>query len=215
VCAGGTAACGSLGPKRNRHPAEGACPQACGQRTGSAPPQVFAPVGALEIIMNDNIEKSAEEAAAFQKIWLETMSRMLQGAFTFAPNSPPPEVMRQIRGSILQALAGSWDEFMRSPQFLDGMRQWMEQAVTFRKMSNDFMAKVRTEMQEPSRGDIDSIMLTVRHIEKRLLDRMEDLSAQVNELNQRLAGPKAAKPASRPATAKGRTRGPEIGRAHV
>jgi hypothetical protein len=149
--------------------------------------------------MEEKFEKNAEQAAAFQKMWLESMSKMMQAAFTFSPNSPPPEVMRQIRSGIFSALADSWDKFMRSPEFLEGMRQWMEQAIAFRKTTSDFMARVRNELQSPSRDDIDSVMLTVRHMEKRLLDRMESLAAQIDELKERPEGTKraAARGASR------------------
>src|ERR1041385_5366335 len=138
--------------------------------------------------MSDNFEKTAEQAAAFQKIWMDSMSKIMQTAFTFGSNSPPPDVLKQIRSGIFQALAQSWEEFMRSPQFLESMKQWMDNAINFRKMSNDFMAKVRNEMQAPSRDDIDTVMLTVRHMEKRLLDRMEDLSSRIAELNNRPNG---------------------------
>jgi hypothetical protein len=163
--------------------------------------------------MSDDFEKSAEQAAAFQKIWMESMSKVMQSAFTFGNNSPPPDVLKQIRSGIFQALAQSWDEFMRSPQFLESMKQWMDTAINFRKMSNDFMAKVRNEIQAPSRDDIDTVMLTVRHMEKRLLDRVEDLAARIALLDSRLNGhtvqsapkakstrtnaPKARKPARR------------------
>ncbi len=150
--------------------------------------------------MTDNFAKTAEQMAAFQKIWTESMTQMMQTAFSMAPNSAPPEVLRQIRSGLFQALAQSWDEFMRSPQFLEAMRQWMDTAVNFRKMSNDFMARVRNELQAPSREDIDAVMLNVRHMEKRLLDQVEELSNQINELNRRLGngeihtpGPKTAR----------------------
>jgi uncharacterized protein (DUF2267 family) len=136
--------------------------------------------------MSDNSNPSAEQAAAFQKIWLDSISKTMQTLFTFRPDALPPDVARQLRSGILQALAKSWEEFMRSPQFLEGMKQWMDNAVTFRKMSNDFMASVRNEMQATFRADIDTIMLTVRHMEKRILDQVEDLSAQVADLRQRL-----------------------------
>lgn len=136
--------------------------------------------------MNEDFEKTAEQIAAFQRIWSDSITKMMQTAFTMAPNSAPPEVLRQIRSGLFQALAQSWDEFLRSPQFLDGMKQWMDNAINFRKMSNDFMAKVRNELQGPSREDIDTVMLSVRHMEKRLLDRVEELSTQMAELNQRL-----------------------------
>jgi len=149
--------------------------------------------------MNENdFEKTAEQAAAFQKIWGESLSRMIQTAFASGPSSPPPELLREIRNGIFQALAKSWDEFMRSPQFLDGMKQWMDQAVTFRKLSNDFMAKVRNEMQAPSREDIDTVMLAVRHMEKRLLDRVDHLAEQLGALNGKFAkrGSKPPAPAA-------------------
>jgi hypothetical protein len=151
--------------------------------------------------MNDTTEKTAEQAAAFQKIWAESMSRLMQSAFTFTPGSPPPEVVQQIRSGIFQALAESWQEFMRSPQFLEGMKQWMENAVTFRKTTNDFLAKVRNEMQAPSREDIDTVMLSLRHLETRLLDRLENLAGQLSQLNGKLAttkNQKAAKASARP-----------------
>lgn len=159
--------------------------------------------------MSDQTENFTEQTAAFQKIWMESMSKLMQAAFTFTPNSAPPELLRDIRNGILQALAESWNEFLRSPQFQEGMKQWMDNAVAFRKQSNDFMAKVRKEMQAPSRDDIDTVMLTVRHMEKRILDRVEELAIKVNGLNQRPGGTprnSAPKPASRS------QRGPKIKR---
>lgn len=151
--------------------------------------------------MSDNFEKTAEQAAAFQKIWMESMSKMMQTAFAFGNNSPPPDVVKEIRSGIFRALAQSWDEFMRSPQFLDSMKQWMDTAINFRKMTNDFMAKVRNEIQAPSRDDIDTVMLTVRHMEKRLLDRVEDLALRIEQLDNRLNG-HAAQPARKAARPK-------------
>lgn len=142
--------------------------------------------------MNESADKMAEQAAAFQKIWTGSMSKLMQTAFSFGQGTAPPEVMREIRSGIFQALAKSWEEFLRSPQFLEGTKQWMDQAIAFRKVSNDFMAHVRNEWQSTSREDVDTIMLTIRHFEQRLLDRIEGLSEQVGELRERLAkGPNA------------------------
>ena len=130
--------------------------------------------------------KMAVDAAAFQKIWMETLSKMMQSSFTFSPESPPPELFRQIRGGIFRALAESWEQFLRSPQFLETTKDWLENAMSFRKMTNDFLTRARHELQAPSREDIDTIMLTVRHMEKRILDRMEEVSSEVAALNARL-----------------------------
>ncbi len=134
--------------------------------------------------MNETpFDKAAQEAATLQRIWLENLTKALQTAFKFTPDSAPPDIMRQVRTGMFQALTESWDEFMRSPQFLECMRQWMDNAVTLRTMTNEFLGRMRNEAQAPSRSDIDTIMLAVRHMEKRLLDRLDDLSAQVAKAN--------------------------------
>ena len=144
--------------------------------------------------MNEQTEDTKDQGAAFQKIWLESMSKLMQTACTFTPNSTPPELMREIRNGIFQALSESWNEFLRSPQFQENMKQWMDNAIAFRKLSNDFMGKVRKEMQAPAREDIDTILLNVRHMENRILDRIEDLSKEVEALKRPSS---AARPPSR------------------
>jgi hypothetical protein len=143
----------------------------------------------------DNTGQTAEQWAVFQKIWGDTFTKLMQLGFTFSPESAPPEFMRQMRAGIFQGLSQAWDQFLRSPQFLEGMKHWMDNAMAFRKMSNDFLSKARHETQSTSRDDIDNIMLAVRHMETRILDRVEDIATQVDELNKRLdevSGVKAA-----------------------
>lgn len=154
--------------------------------------------------MNNESQDFAEQGAAFQKVWLESMSKLMQTAFTFSPNSTPPELLRDIREGILKALGESWNEFLRSPQFQQNMKQWMDQGMAFRKLSNDFMAGVRREMEAPSRDDIEAIQSNLRHLETRILDRLEVLSKQIQELNLRpqaartaASGPKGSKASRR------------------
>src|SRR5438552_11130235 len=134
--------------------------------------------------MSESTENLTEQFAAYQKIWMETFSRMMQTAFTSAPDSAPPEILRQMRSGIFQALAQSWDEYLRSPQFAESVKQWMDSAIFYRKMTNDLLTKSRHETQDVAREDIDSVLLAVRHMEKRILDRVEDLSARVEALDR-------------------------------
>ena len=155
--------------------------------------------------MTDSFEKVGQEAAAFQKMWMENFTKTMQAAFQYTPEAAPPEILRQIRAGIFQTLAQSWEEYMRSPQFLDSMRQWMDNAITFRKISNEFLGRVRNEIQAPSRSDIDTVMLAVRHMEKRLLDRLDELSANLAQANGKAGSPARAKPAEAKATGPSRT----------
>jgi hypothetical protein len=156
--------------------------------------------------MNETFEKAAEDLAAFQKIWGESLGKMMQAAFSAQGNSPPPEVLKQIRSGMFQALAQSWEEFMRSPQFLDGMKQWMDNAIQFRKMTNDFATKVRNDIQAPSREDLDSIILAVRHMESNLRERVDALAEQVSDIQARLEGGPTGKSRRRPGAAADRAK---------
>jgi len=144
----------------------------------------------------DGTRQTAEQWAAFQQIWGETFSKLMQLGFTFSPESAPPEFMRQMRGGIFQALGKSWEQFLRSPQFMEGMKQHMDNAIAFRKMSSDFFSKVRHETQSTSRDDIDAVMLAVRHMETRILDRVERLAAKIDHINPQANGarPKTSAP---------------------
>jgi len=138
--------------------------------------------------MSNSTEKTFEQAAAFQKIWMDTFTRMAQAGLSFSPDSTPPEFLRQMRGGIFQALSQSWDEFMRSPQFKESMKAMMDNAIAFRKMSTDFLTDARHGLQGTARADIDSLMLAIRHLETRILDRVEDLSVRLDQLEKKLPG---------------------------
>lgn len=148
-------------------------------------------------------DPAAEQFAAFQKTWTETFARMMQQGFSGAGESAPPEFLRQIRSGILQALAQSWDQFLRSPQFLEGMRQWMDQAMAFRKLSDEFLTRARHETQGMAREDLDQVVLAVQHMEHRLLARMEELTARLDAFEER---PGRAAQGTSPAPAAGAAR---------
>lgn len=136
---------------------------------------------------NKQDDPFADQAAAFQKMWTESMSKLAQTAFTFTPETAPEETIQEIRRGIFKALAHSWEEFMRSPQFLESMKQWMDQAITFRSLTNDFLSKVRHESQEPTQRDIDSILQALRHLETRVLNRVEEVAEDVESLKAKAA----------------------------
>ena len=156
--------------------------------------------------------QTTEQWAAFQRIWGETFSKLMQLGFTFSPESAPPEFMRQMRSGIFQALGQSWEHFLRSPQFMEGMKQYMDNAIAFRKMSGDFFSKVRHETQSTSREDIDAVMLAVRHMETRILDRVEELADTIENMQKQPNGSKpkasAASKPERKKTAKGKAAPP-------
>ena len=164
--------------------------------------------------MTEPFEKAGQDAAAFQKMCLDNFSKAIQAAFTFTPGSAPPEILRDIRTGIFRALSESWDEYMRSPQFLNTLKQWTDNAIAFRKVSDEILGRARNDLQAPSRNDIDNVILAVRHIEKRLLDRLDELALKLATRDGQQPGPARGRhpsksnprPRSQAGTAKRRTR---------
>ena len=134
---------------------------------------------------SDDPKQTAEQWAAFQKIWTDTFAKMMQVGFSYSPEAAPPEFLRQMRSGIFQALSQSWDQFLRSPQFMESMKQWMEQAVSFRKMTNDFFTKARHETQGTAQKDVDAVLLALQQLETRVLNRVDGLAAEVEALKKR------------------------------
>ena len=66
---------------------------------------------------DDNMNKGFEQAAAFQKLWMDSFADMAGVWSQFSPSSPPSDEMRKMRGGMLKVLAETWDEYMRTPQF--------------------------------------------------------------------------------------------------
>src|SRR5437764_226183 len=137
--------------------------------------------------MSMNEHDLESQTLAFLKICTESFAKIGKAAFTFSPDAVPPEMLRQVRSGMFQALAQSWDEFLRSPQFMEGMKQMMDNAVAFRKLSSEFLTTAHQELGGVTSEDVEGLVGVVRHMESRLAERMEALSSQMAELNRRLS----------------------------
>ena len=102
------------------------------------------------------------------------------------PGMPTPDGARQMRTAFFRAWADYCDELMRSPEFLETMKQSMAGAVEFRRQLNESLGKMHHEFQGTSRQDVDHLMQSMAHVERRVLNAVEGLSDQLEEVNARL-----------------------------
>ena len=135
--------------------------------------------------MNDFNQTNTGPAADLLKQWQQFFANVLQSAGTVTPDSMPPEMLKQIRAGMFQAMSKSWEEYLRSPQFLEGMKQMMDNAIALRQMSSEFLTRARQEMQGTSRQDVDDVLLAMREMEARITRRVDDLAAEVGAVKSR------------------------------
>jgi hypothetical protein len=126
-------------------------------------------------------------ADGFVKMWSDFASSMAKAGLMFSPASSPPQIAREIRSAMLEAWAEYCDQFMRSGEFREMTKQSLAASVEARRQMNDFFGRMQHEFQGASRQDVDQLMLSLRHIERRLVDGMERLSARLDEVAERLA----------------------------
>lgn len=128
-----------------------------------------------------------EQAQWFTQLWTDMAVRMAGASFAADPTAPPPEAARQTRTAMFQAMSKTADDYMRMPQFLQMVKQSMDLATTCRKQMNDFLTEMHHNAQGIAKQDIDQLMLSVRHLETRVLDGMEQICGRMEEMSQRIA----------------------------
>ena len=119
------------------------------------------------------------------RTWSELVAKMAaNGAAGASSSDSAPQAARHVRNAMFGAMASAADEFMRSPQYLDLMKQSMDASITFRKQLNDWLAEAHHSTQGVARQDVDSVLVTLRRSERRILDRLEDLGKRIEALEQ-------------------------------
>jgi chromosome segregation ATPase len=136
--------------------------------------------------MSDNTEKLFDQVAAFQKLWMDSLSEMANVWGQFSPSTPPLDEMRKMRGGMLKVLAETWDEYMRTPQFLEMMKASLNGALDLKRIAREGMNRVHDQLENPNKEDINDVLLAIRHVERRLLDRLEGLDDRVANVSEKV-----------------------------
>ncbi len=147
-----------------------------------------------------------EQTAAFTRLWQDMMTKMWGAGMSWQPTQPPPEAARMFRGNLFQAMSQAMEEAMRSPVMLEWMKQSMDTASTWRKQWNDLLTRVRHEAQGTASEDIDSLMVSMRHMESRVLERLDELGDRLGELSDRMDGLEEAEAANGEASSRSTSR---------
>ena len=117
----------------------------------------------------------------FTRFWTEFMTRAGGGSM-MPPLAMTPEGMEQARKTFFEVLAKHAEEFMRSEQFLTAMKHSLDNALAFKQQMNQFLTRGLQTAQMPSRADSDHMVLLIRGVEDRILDKLDELGERVEAL---------------------------------
>ena len=127
-----------------------------------------------------------EQAQQFTQLWTDLATRMLSAGLSYDPAAAPPETARRVRGAVFQALGESADQYMRSPQFLQMTKQSLDGAIALRKQWTEVFTQCLHAGEAVARRDVDDVMRSLRQVESRVVDRLEDVCGQLDEAGEKL-----------------------------
>lgn len=136
--------------------------------------------------MGENRQEIFPGADAFTRMWTEFASQMMASGMGFSPQSTPPEAARQARSTMFRAWNEYCDQFMRSGEFLEAMKTSLDGAMQARRQLNEFLGQMQHEFQGASRQDVDQLMASLEHLERRIVDESERISSRLDELAERV-----------------------------
>lgn len=121
-------------------------------------------------------------ADAFTSFWSDFFGKMASAGV--APPQPSPDVTERMRKAFFESFSKYADEFMRSEAFLKMMKQSMDHGLAWQQAMNQQLQKGLTAAQMPTKSDADHIVMLVRGMEDRLVDKLEELSRRIDHLEK-------------------------------
>lgn len=119
----------------------------------------------------------------FGQMWTDLFSRMGMPGAAPMPSMPSAaasnETVKQMQRVFFDALAKYFDDFMRSEQFLNMMKQTMDRSLAFKQQVDQFLTKLHHGTQTPTTGEMSDIAGVLRNIEERLVRRMDAIESKV------------------------------------
>jgi hypothetical protein len=119
-------------------------------------------------------EQQTSSHDPFTQFWTDLASRMGMAAQPAPPAAG--DAMKQMQRVFLDALAKYCDDFMRSPVFLEMMRQHMTNALSFQQQVNQFLTHAQRSAQPGAAAESADLVEMVRG----LRDQVERLERKVS-----------------------------------
>ncbi len=100
---------------------------------------------------------------------------------------PTPDMLRRMQSAFLDTMASASEQYMRSPQFLDQMKQSFDAALEMRRQMEEMVRRGATGLVSgdplTTPGQVSADLLAgLRGMESRLNARLDDLATRIASL---------------------------------
>lgn len=126
----------------------------------------------------------------FTRMWTDFASKMAASGMSM-PGEPTPDMARQMRDAFFRSWSDACDRYMRSPEFMQMMRDSMKAAIDLRKQMVEQMGDLQHSMQGASRQDADRLLKSIENLEGRVNDTFDQVMANLDAINERVSAMEA------------------------
>src|SRR5512135_211840 len=132
---------------------------------------------------NKTVADAATAAAAFWTQWLEQSSRSTQTLLEAMQATGDPKKVHQ---HWLDAVAQSLENFMRTPAFLEAMKQNLKVVTDLKGLQNQIVQGTARELGMPLADDITGLFERLNSVEQKILTRLGALDSQLSTVEAKL-----------------------------
>jgi hypothetical protein len=123
---------------------------------------------------------------AWTRFWMDSAAQAMQSWAPASGTTQSPEFLRKARADLMQTWSDWWEQWLRSPAFLDAQKQMLDGNLAMRKQFRTVLRRMQRDLQLAGREDIDALEAAIRRSERRILDRLDETSAQLRALEAKI-----------------------------
>jgi hypothetical protein len=118
--------------------------------------------------------------------WFDMFSRFTESVPPLGSSGLPPEIALQARAAQLKWWSEYCTRLMRSPGFLEAMKESMAAASRSRKQANDFLGEMQHALQGATREDVDHLTRGLRRHQREVNTALRQIRRRLADLSRRV-----------------------------
>ena len=134
---------------------------------------------------NPNPSAVADPAAAMSSFWAQWLEQSSQGTQAMMEAMQTSFDPQQIQRRWQDAFSRSFDDFMRSPAFLELMKNNLKAVTDLKGMQNQMIEDTARQFGIPLVGDIAGLFERLQSTEQTILNRLQAIEDRLKAIEQK------------------------------
>jgi hypothetical protein len=134
---------------------------------------------------NPNPSAVADPAAAISSFWAQWLEQSNQGTQALMEAMQTSFDPQQIQRRWLEAMSRSFDGFMRSPAYLELMKNNLKAVTDLKSMQNQIVEDTARQFGIPLVGDIAGLFERLQSTENTILNRLQAIEDRLKAIEKK------------------------------